>query len=402
MQKLRDLKDAHLIKVVTGLRRAGKSTLLEMFADEIRLKTPDASILFLNFENPDIFTIGDWKQIYDYVKVRLVADRMNYVFLDEIQNIPTFERLVDGLFIKKNVDLYITGSNSQLLSGELATLLTGRYVETEILPFSFAEWVESYENSPKLTKNASLANFLQNGAIPQAVTLSMSTGNNNVADSFVQGVLNTIVEKDIFKRHGINNKTAFYKILDFVFDSVGSILSPRSISDTLRSNNIVVDKLTVTNYLNYLTEAFILYKVPRYDVKGKRLLQTLDKYYLADTSFRRIRLGKKTAEDRGHLLENVVYLELRRRYNEVYVGKTRNNEIDFVASDSGGYVSYYQVAYSVLDEKTLKRELTPLKEIRDSNPKFLLSADEDINPVFDGIRKLNVVDWLLGRTNKVE
>ncbi|MDR2757337.1 MAG: ATP-binding protein [Planctomycetaceae bacterium] len=399
MQNLRDLKDEHLIKVVVGLRRAGKSTLLEMFADEIRQQTPDAPIQFLNFEDPDIFAIGDWKQVYDYIKVRLVADKMNYLFLDEIQNIPVFERLVDGLFLKKNVDIYITGSNAQLLSGELATLLTGRYVEIEILPFSFAEWMESSKNSPNFAKNESLANFLRNGAMPQSVTLVNSTGKTNTASSFVRGVLNTIIEKDIFKRHGVNNKTAFYKVLDFVFDSIGSIVSPRSIADTLRSNGIIIDKFTVTNYLSYLVEVFILYKVQRYDVRGKRLLQTLDKYYLADTCFRLVRLGKKTVEDRGHLLENAVYLELRRRNHEVYVGKTRDKEVDFVTIDHNGYVSYYQVAYSVLDEGTLKRELTPLKEIRDSNPKYLLSADEDVNPVFNGIRKLNVVDWLLSKTN---
>jgi predicted AAA+ superfamily ATPase len=205
----------------------------------------------------------------------------------------------------------------------------------------------------------------------------------------------TIIEKDIFVRHGVNNKAAFNKVLDFVFDSIGSCISPRSISDTLRANDIIVDKQTVANYLDYLEKAFVLYKAGRYDVKGKRLLQTLDKYYLADPCFRKVRLGKTAGADRGHLLENVVYLELLRRNRYVYIGKVRDKEVDFVAMDKQGYLSFYQVAYSVTDNATLERELSPLRAIGDSNAKYLLTADPDVNPVYDGIRKLNVVNWLL-------
>jgi predicted AAA+ superfamily ATPase len=410
MDSLRGWQDEHLIKVITGVRRAGKSTLLEMFAAELRKKVRKSQIHFFNFEDPDVYTLGNWKQIYDHIKVSLVPDKMNYVFLDEVQNIPLFERLVDGLYIKKNVDLYVTGSNAYLLSSELATLLTGRYIEINILPFSFAEYSAIIPNSQKLSKTRSfgnsqlnspnspkietLASFLYNGGIPQAVYLAAT--NKQRADGFVKGILNTILEKDLFKRHTIHNKQAFNKVLDFIFDSIGSPVSPRSIADTLRSNGLIVDKATVGNYLDYLAETFLLHKVSRYDVKGKGLLQTLDKYYLSDTAFRKVRLGKKITEDRGHLLENMVYLELRRRNREVYIGKLRDKEIDFVAVDNEGYVSYYQVAYAVLDKVTLARELAPLRAIRDSNPKYLLTTDLDVNPVYDGIRKLNVVDWLLG------
>jgi predicted AAA+ superfamily ATPase len=398
METLRTLKDEHLIKVVTGLRRSGKSTLLEMFAAEISATVQPDQIQFLNFEEPDTAEIGNWKQIYDHIKGHLVDQKMNYLFLDEVQNVENFERLIDGLFIKKNVDLYITSSNARLLSGELATLLTGRYIEISILPFSFAEFELVRQNSPNLTKNESLANFIYHGAIPQAAYLAQK--DREQADELLVSILNTIIEKDIFVRHGINNKAAFYKVLDFVFDSVGSTVSPRSIADTLRANDLVVDKQTVGNYLSYLTEAFILYKASRYDVKGRKLLQTQDKYYLADPGFRKVRLGRTSGADRGHLLENMVYLELLRRNRYVYIGKAGDKEVDFVVMDKKGYISYYQVAYTVLDSKTLERELAPLQAIKDSNAKYLLSADWDIDPVYNGIRKLNVMDWLLNTQSK--
>jgi predicted AAA+ superfamily ATPase len=319
--------------------------------------------------------------------------------------------VADSLYIKKNVDLYITGSNAHLLSSELATLLTGRHIEAHVLPFSFAEYALFAANPQKSSKDGSFADlpgfsrqipskdellvdFLYNGAMPQAVNMRFSAPEQE--NYLTSALLNSIIEKDIFKRRDVHNKPVFNKIADFLFDSIGSYVSPNSIANTLKSEKITVNNETVANYLSYLEQAYLLYKVPRYDVKGKNLLKTLDKYYLADTGFRKARLGKKFAEERGHLLENMVYLELRRRNSEVFVGKLHDKEIDFVAIDKKGYVSYYQVAYSVTDEQTLQRELAPLKQIRDSNPKYLLSADRDTNPVYDGIRKYNVADWLLG------
>jgi predicted AAA+ superfamily ATPase len=399
MDSLRILKDEHLIKAVTGLRRSGKSTLLEMFAEELKGSVRPDQIQFLNFEDPDIIALGDWKLAYDHIKERLVDNDMNYIFLDEVQNVEGCERLIDGLFIKKNTDLYVTGSNAKLLSGELATLLTGRYIEINILPFSFSEYRTARSNPPNSTKESDLADFIYNGSMPQTVYLAQK--NREHADEFTAAVLNTIIEKDIFVRHGVYNKTAFYKILDFVFDSIGSTVSPRAIADALRANDVAIDKETVGNYLNYLTEAFILYKASRYDIKGRKLLQTQDKYYLADPGFRKVRLGRADGADRGHLLENMVYLELLRRSRYVYIGKARDKEVDFVSISKKGYISYYQVAYSVLDDKTLERELAPLRAIRDSNAKYLLSTDWDINPVYDGIRKLNVMDWLLGEADAI-
>jgi predicted AAA+ superfamily ATPase len=414
MQQLRDWKDRHIIKVVTGMRRSGKSTLLEMLADEIRQSTDKSQVQLYNFEDPDMLSIGGYKAVYDYIKVRLVDDKMNYIFLDEVQNIEQFERLVDGLYIKKNVDLYVTGSNACILSSELATLLTGRYIEINILPFSFGEYNDfilnyknlsageilrnmkerkSSPNSQNFTKNELFGNFIYGGGIPQVIDFAQTSISQ--ADDLLKSILTTIIEKDIFKRRDVYNKSNFQKIVDFIFDSVGSYISPNSISKTLKTDGYIVDTKTIAGYLYDLSSAYLLYKAPRYDVKGKKLLQTLDKYYLADTGFRKMRLGKKSGEDRGHLLENAVYLELRRRNSEVYVGKLRDKEIDFVAIDGKGYVSYYQVAYSVLDEQTLERELAPLRAIRDSNPKYLISADWDTDPVYDGIRKVNAISWLL-------
>jgi len=394
MQTLRDLKDEHLIKVVTGMRRCGKSTLLEMFADELRQSVPEDRIQFYNFEDLDTLAIGDHAAVHRHISDKLVPGKMNYVFLDEVQNVPQFERMVDSLYIKKNVDLYITGSNARLLSGEMATLLTGRYIETSMLPFSYAEFCQAASGAPNFTKTESLAQFIFQGGLPQAVALSVRSPVQ--ADNFVDGVLSTILEKDIFRRHSRTDRQAFNRIMDFIFDSVGSMVSPRSISESLKSSGITVDKGAVARYLSYMEEAFLLYRVPRYNLKGKAILQTLDKYYLADPSFRKVRLERGMAVDRGHLLENAVYLELRRRSRRVYVGKWRESEIDFVAVGNDGVTSYYQVAWNVFDPATLERELAPLRAIRDSNPKYLLTADADVNPVYDGIRKLNVADWLLG------
>ena len=395
MQVLRNLKDQNIIKVITGVRRCGKSTLLQMFADELlQNDVTEEQIQFLNFEDPDIYTIGNWKDIYDYIKVRLAPDKMNYIFLDEVQNVDVFQRLVDGLYIKKNVDLYITGSNAYMLSGELATLLTGRYIETSILPLQFVEYYDFIAaKSPNLSKLDTLGNYVIEGGIPEYY--KQKSISQKQADDFVTSVLNTIVEKDIFTRLNIRDKHDFNKIIDFAFDSVGSFISPRSISNTLRTHGTVVDNKTVAKYLDALCDAFLLYKVPRYEIKGKGLLQTLNKYYLVDPCFRKVRLKRNMQSDRSHWLENMVYLELLRRYRDVYVGKIDNKEVDFVVTDHEGYTSYYQVAWTTMNEETLERELASLNAIKDSNPKYLLTMDVDFNPVYNGIRKINVADWLL-------
>ena len=397
MQKLRNLKDQNIIKVITGVRRCGKSTLLQMFADELLQNgIVQEQIQFYNFEDLDTLALGDIFQIHTHIKNKLVADKMNYIFLDEVQNVSEFQRLVDSLFIKKNCDVYITGSNAFLLSGELATLLTGRYIETSILPLQFAEYYEFITlKSPNLSKMDSLGIYIIEGGVPEYYR--QKNINEKQADDFVKSVLHTIIEKDIFTRLNIRDKHDFNKIIDFVFDSVGSFVSPRSISDTLRTHGTVVDNKTVAKYLDSLCDVFLLYKVPRYEIKGKGLLQTLNKYYLVDPCFRKVRLKRSMQKDRSHWLENMVYLELLRRYREVYVGKIDNKEVDFVVIDYQGYTSYYQVAWTTMNEETLERELASLNAIKDSNPKYLLTMDVDFDPVYNGIRKLNIADWLLSR-----
>ena len=395
MQMLRDLKDQNIIKVISGVRRCGKSTLLLMFADELKRNgVEENQIQFYNFEDLDTLAIGDIFQIHTHIKERLVENQPNYIFLDEIQNVKDFQRLVDSLYIKPNVDVYITGSNAYMLSGELATLLTGRYVEINLLPLQFAEYYGfMVEKSPNLSKNDILANFIHFGGIPE-YTKQLAISEKQ-ANMFVQSILTTIVEKDIFQRLNITNKHDFNKILDFVLDSVGSYVSPRSISDTLRSNGTIVDKQTVAKYLDALCEAYLIYKVPRFEIKGKGLLQTLNKYYVVDPAFAKVRLKKGVLKDRSHWLENMVYLELVRRNKEVFIGKRNNLEVDFVVIDNQDYTSYYQVAWTTENAETLERELASLRAIKDSNPKFLLTTDVDFNPVYDGIRKLNVIDWML-------
>ena len=398
MQQLRNLKDQNVIKVISGVRRCGKSTLLMMFAETLIQSGIDRKqIQFYNFEDLDTLAIGDIYQIHTYIKERLVDDKPNYIFLDEIQNVAEFQRLVDSLYIKPNVDVYITGSNAYLLSGELATLLTGRYIEINILPLQFAEYYQFIlSKSPNLSKQEILANFIHYGGIPEYnKQLNIS---EKQADLFAQSVLKTIVEKDIFQRLNITNKHDFNKIIDFVFDSVGSYVSPRSISDTLRSNGTIIDKQTVAKYLDALCEAYLIYKVPRFEIKGKGLLQTLNKYYVVDPCFAKVRLKKAILKDRSHWLENMVYLELLRQNKEVFIGKRHNLEVDFVAIDYNDYTSYYQVAWTTENADTLERELASLKAIKDSTPKYLLTTDVDFNPVYDGIRKLNVIDWMLNNS----
>jgi predicted AAA+ superfamily ATPase len=409
MQHLRNWKDQNVIKVVTGMRRCGKSTLLEMFADELRQTVPEERILFYNFEDLDTLAIGGLMDIYHHITARIQPGGMNYIFLDEPQNIPEFERMMDSLYIKKNVDLYVTGSNARLLSGELATLLTGRYIEISMLPFSFSEYCEAVAGTPDLTQDASLAqspnkppnfsnidslaDYLLNGSIPQLIASQVS--GSEQADSVARSILNTVVEKDIFARHTVRNRQAFYKVMDFVMDSVGSTVSPRSIADALKAHDMPIDKETVANYLQFMVDAYLIHRVERFDIKGKHLLQTLNKFYLSDPGFRKVELGKTRDRDAGHMLENAVYLELLRRNPRVFIGKAQEKEVDFVVMDHKGYQAYYQVAHSTIGDKTLERELAPLLAIRDSNPKYLLTTDIDGDPVYDGIRKLNVADWLL-------
>lgn len=387
LDELKRFKDKQLIKVVTGIRRCGKSTLFELYCDYLRNHgVADEQIISINLENPDYSDIQEYMQLYSYVNERLAPDKMNYVFLDEVQNVKEFQRACDGLFIKKNVDLYITGSNAYLLSGELATLLSGRYVEVKMLPLSFKEYISALDYTDL---NRKYNDYILNSGFPYALELS---GRKETL-AYLEGIYTSVVLKDVVTRKRISDVSMLENIIRFMFDNIGNPVSATKISNALTSSGNKISVSTVESYLQALTDSFILYKASRYDIKGKQYLSTGGKYYVADVGLRYYLLGTKRA-DRGHMLENVVYLELLRRGYEVHIGKINNTEVDFIAINDSGE-EYYQVAYSVIDDNVLDRELKPLESISDHNPKYLLTMDNEPLTSHNGIKQINVLDWLL-------
>ena len=392
LEELKRWKEKDLIKVVTGIRRCGKSTLFDLFIDYLKsIGVSEKQIIKINLEDAD-YDFKDYKELYNYIKTNLIPDKMNYVFLDEVQNVPEFQRAVDSLYIKKNVDVYITGSNAYLLSGELATLLSGRYIEIKMLPLSFKEYVSAFPNNNNYYQL--FLEYMRNGGMPG--NLSIIDTNPNDIDKYMDGIFSTIVYKDIMARNNITDKILLENILKFIYDSIGSPISTKKISDTLTSKGMSTSNHTVENYITAFIESFLIYKAERFDVKGKNLLVRDYKYYSVDTGLRSYLLGKKADSDMEHILENIVYLELLRRGYKVYVGKVDDLEVDFVAENREG-LKYFQVALSVRDDKVLERELKSLQRTGDHYPKYLLTLDMDLESDYDGITKINVVDWLLDK-----
>lgn len=382
-------KDKDLIKVVTGIRRCGKSTLFDLFIDYLKTSGVKSNqIIYINLEDAD-YDFKDYKELYHFINEKIISEDNFYVFLDEVQNVPGFQRAVDSLYIKKNVDVYITGSNAYLLSGELATLLSGRYIEIKMLPLSFKEYVSAFDNN---NYQQLFLDYMRNGGMPGNINILKS--NVNDLDKNLDGIFSTIVYKDIMARNNITDKLLLESVIKYIFDSIGSPISIKKISDTLTSKGISTSNHTVENYITALLESFLVYKAERFDVKGKNLLARDYKYYVVDSGLRSYLLGKKADSDMGHILENIVYLELLRRGYKVYVGKVDDLEVDFVAENRDG-LRYYQVALTVRDEKVLERELRSLQKTGDHYPKTLLTLDMDLETDYDGIRKVNVVDWLL-------
>ncbi|MFZ4105140.1 ATP-binding protein [Flavobacterium sp.] len=396
IEKLLAYKDKDLIKVVSGLRRSGKSTLLELYR-ELLLKqgVGKRQIQFYNFELPENYLKKTWDDIYFDIKKKLQAQKPNYIFLDEVQNIPFFEKLVDGLFATENTDVYITGSNAFLLSSELATLLSGRYIEISILPFSFKEYLMARTidtDNKYLNYEALFFDYVNETSLPKGVALR-EEGFDKIYE-YLEAIYTTIIEKDITQRHQINDKRAFGNIVKFIASNIGNSLSPSNISNTLKQDNQSIHHATVEKYLDYLVASFVFYKVNRFDLKGKKQLATQEKYYLVDTGLLHILAGKDRTTDRGHLLENVVYLELLRRGNKIWTGTTRNTEVDFVCKSPTGDIEYYQVAWQMTNESTLEREFGALEKINDNYPKYLLSTDS-FTQNRSGVKHLNVFNWLL-------
>lgn len=393
LNRLIALKDKQIIKVVTGVRRCGKSKLLELYQQWLLENGVEKEqIVSINFEDLDFEELTDYKKLHEYLKERLLKDKMTYIFLDEIQNVDKFPKVVDSLYIKDNVDMYITGSNAHMLSSEIATLISGRYMQIEMMPFSFKEYMVSTGNMND--RGIKYTDYLQSSSFPY--TLELKDQPDEIRN-YLEGLYNTIVVKDIMNRKKITDPMMLKSILKFVFDNIGSPLSSKKIADTMTSAGRKIDARTVEKYLEALSESYIVYQAKRYNIKGKQHLKTLEKYYVIDIGFRFMLLGSKQM-DAGHILENVVYLELLRRGYDVYVGKVDEFEVDFVAQDSKG-TTYFQVALSVRDEKTLERELRPLQAIKDHYPKVILTMDEDPEVHYDGIRRINARDWLLGLTD---
>ncbi len=396
VDKLFSYKDKDLIKVVSGLRRSGKSTLLEIYREQLlKLGVGRTQIQFYNFELPENFVNKSWDEIYFDIKKKLKIDKPNYVFLDEVQNIPFFEKLVDGLFATNNVDLYITGSNAFLLSGELATLLSGRYIEISILPFSFKEYLSARHietGNNYLNYESLFFDYINETSLPKGVDLR-GEGYNRIYE-YLEAIFTTIVEKDITQRYQIKDKRAFENIIKFVASNIGNAVSPNNISSSLRQDGQSVHHSTVEKYLDYLTKSFVFYKVNRFDLKGRKQLATQEKYYLVDMGLQNIFVGKERTTDRGHILENIVYLELLRRGNKIWTGTSRNSEVDFVCKTKTGEIEYYQVAWQLTNVQTIEREFGALEKIDDNYPKVLLTTD-GFTQNRRGVKHLNVFDWLL-------
>ena len=396
LTKLFAYKDQDLIKVVSGLRRSGKSTLLEIYREQLKAQgIPNEQIQFYNFELPENYLDKSWSDIYFEIKGKLVNDQPNYIFLDEVQNIPQFEKLVDGLFVRENTDVYITGSNAFLLSSELATLLSGRYIEISILPFSFKEYLTARKidtDNKYLNFEVFFFDYVNETSLPKGVELR--EGGFDKIIEYLDAIYTTIIEKDITQRHQINDKRAFANMAKFVANNIGSPLSPSNISSVLKLDGQTIHHATVEKYLEYLVASFVFYKVNRFDLKGKKQLATQEKYYLVDTGLMNLLVGKERTTDRGHVLENIVFLELLRRGNKIWTGTSRNSEVDFVCKTPNGEIEYYQVAWQLSSESTINREFSALEKINDNYPKFLLTTDS-FTQNRNGIRHKNVFVWLL-------
>jgi predicted AAA+ superfamily ATPase len=397
LDKLLSYKEKGIIKVVTGLRRSGKSTLLELFKNRLLASgTDESQMQFYNFELPENFLNKSWSDVYFEIKSKEVNGTPNFIFLDEIQNIPQFEKLVDGLFATPNMDVYITGSNANLLSSELATLLSGRYIEISILPFSFAEYLEVREIDTSieyLNFTALFFDYVNETSLPKGVELR-TEGFDKVYE-YLEAIYATVVEKDIMQRHRIKDKRAFGNIAKFLASNIGNQLSPSNISKSLKADNQSVHHLTVEKFLDYLVESFVFYRVNRFDIKGKKQLATQEKYYLVDLGFLNVLTGREKTADRGYILENVVYLELLRRGYKVWTGVMKNGEVDFTAKNKNGDLEYYQVAWEVSNPQTVEREFGALEAINDNYPKYLLTT-ESFPQSRNGIKHKNVFKWLLG------
>lgn len=399
LEKLIGWKDDDVIKVVTGIRRCGKSTLLMQYQDYLKsIGIEENQIIAVNFEELEYEELCDYKKLYAYIKDRLVADKTTYIFLDEIQKVPSFEKVVDSLYVKPNIDIYITGSNAYMLSGDLATLLTGRYVEISMLPLSFSEYMQLSDKD----KESAFADYIKYGGLPFVATMDRT---DDKVDTYLEGIYNTVIVKDIEDRQKrqesnsdkrkINDIPLLKTIAKYLSSVIGSPVSLRGITNYLVSSGRKISANTVSNYVNALIESFIFYPAERFDIVGKQLLQANKKYYMVDLGIRNHILPRKYY-DLGFSVENIVFFELLRRGCKVTIGKYQENEVDFVA-ERRGELTYIQVTADMVSESTFDREMKPLYAIQDNYEKIVLTLDKLTVGNYDGIKVVNVIDWLLNK-----
>lgn len=389
-------QDKKVIKIVSGVRRAGKSTLFYLFRRQLKDQgIDDHQLININFENMKYDELRDPYKLYNYLESKITEDKEYYIFLDEIQHVKEFERVVDSLFLKDNVDIYLTGSNAYFLSGEIATLLTGRYVELKILPLSFSEYVAWYKQNEKFTDNNDMFNKYLESSFPYTLFIDNAKEKNE----YLQGVYSTIVLTDIVSRLNVKDTPVLERLIQSLYSNIGSQISINKITNTLKSGGYSTSNKTIDRYLGGIIDSLLMYEAPRYDVHGRHILNSPSKYYGVDMGIRNILLPDHQ-QDFGHIIENIVYLELLRRFKAVYVGENKRYEVDFVGIDDNNNPSYYQVALSTLDGKVLERELRSLELIKDSYPKYLLTLDTfNKTANYNGIQKLNLIDWLLNNPN---
>ena len=387
-EKLLSAKDKELIKVITGIRRCGKSTLLLMYKEYLLENGIDEKhIIFINLEDLENEKFTDYKVLYKYINDLIIDEKKYYIILDEIQNVKDFQKAIDGLYLKKNVDIYITGSNAYMLSSEIATLISGRYIQIEMLPLSYKEYKDGMKQN---NNDATLMSYIENSSFPQVLQFVKDKAFIN---EYIENLFNTIVVKDILNRNKISDIIVFKSILRFIIDNIGSTISSKKISDTLTSDGRKVDAKTVEKYINAMMESYILYQVKRYDIKGKQYLKSQEKYYIVDTKFK-YSLVPNSRLDMGHIIENIVYLELIRRGYKVFIGKANEYEIDFMAVKYDE-IKYIQVSLSLRDKNTYEREIRPFKYIDDNYEKIILTLDDDIDTNDNGVKIMNVERWLL-------
>lgn len=398
LEKLELFKDKKIIKIITGIRRCGKSTLLRQFSDKLKQNgVQENQIIFINLESAKYDDITEYHKLYELVESKIQqnsnsSDKIHYVFIDEIQNVENFEKAVNSLTVDFNIDLYLTGSNAKMLSSEIATILSGRYIEIKMQPFSFCEYLEcrKTENKIQNTNEDEFYNFLKYGSFP----FIASENDENVISNYLDGIYSTVVLKDVIARNSVKDVNLLQNILKTTLSSIGSYVSPNSISKALKNEKKNVTNETVERYLEMFCDAFILSKAERFDIRGKEYLKTMNKYYVVDLGLRNSILGFRQIE-MTHALENAVYFELLRRGFKVDIGKIDSNEVDFIARKNDK-IQYYQVSFSVnKSDETLQREIRPFNSIKDHYEKILITMDKDFVNDINGVKKINAVEWFL-------